>query len=61
VERFDLDQALLDCALQNISQRASNRRREAIHDALLLAGIVLGSSLAILGCVAWYLIVMGRV
>jgi len=60
LERFDLDKALLDCALQNIAQRRSERRREAIHDALLLAGIVLSSSLAIVSCVAWYLIVMGR-
>ncbi len=60
VEPFDLDRALLDCALENIAVRASNRRREAIHDALLLAGIVLSSSLAIFGCIAMWLIVEGR-
>ena len=60
MEPFDLDRALLACALENIAQRASNRRREAIHDALLLAGIVLSGSLAIFGCIAMWLIVEGR-
>jgi hypothetical protein len=60
VERFDLDRALLDCALQNIAQRRLERRREAIHDAMLLIGIVLSGSLAIFGCVVWWLIVEGR-
>jgi hypothetical protein len=59
-DAFNLDQALLDCALQNIAQRRADERREAIYDAILLAGIVLSSSLTIVGCIAWYLIVMGR-
>ena len=59
-DAFDLDRALLDCALENIAQRRLERRREAIHDALLLAGIVLSSSLAIFGCIAMWLIVEGR-
>jgi hypothetical protein len=60
MERFDLNQALFDTAMQNIAQRALERRRESIHDALLLAGIVLSSSLTIFGCIVWWLIVVGR-
>ena len=59
-DAFDLDKALLATALQNINQRRLERRREAIHDALLLVGIVLSSSLAIFGCIAMWLIVEGR-
>ncbi len=59
-DAFDLDRALLDCALENIAQRASNRRREAIHDALLLAGVSISLFLATFGCVLMWLIVEGR-
>jgi hypothetical protein len=60
-DAFDLSRALLHCALQNIHQRALERRGEAIHDTLLLVGIVLSSSsLAICGCIVWWLIVEGR-
>jgi hypothetical protein len=60
MERFNLDQALLNCALQNIAQRRSERRREAIHDALLLAGVSASLFLATFGGVLAWLIVQGR-
>ncbi len=60
MEPFDLDRALLDCALENIAQRASNRRHEAIHDALLLAGVSIILFLATFGCVLMWLLVEGR-
>ncbi len=59
-DAFDLDRALLDCALENIAQRALERRREAIHDALLLAGASISLFLATFGCVLMWLIVEGR-
>ncbi len=61
MEPFDLDRALLDCALENIAQRASNRRREAIHDALLLACVALSSAAVVTFALACWLVVNGRI
>ena len=60
-ERFDLDRALLDCALQNIAQWRLKRRHEAIHDAILLAGITISLTIAIMAGVFAWLLVNGRV
>ena len=57
----DLDRALLDCAMQNIAQRASKRRREAIHDAILLAGITISLTIAIMAGVWLWLLVHGNI
>lgn len=60
-DAFDLDQALLDCAMQNIAVRARQRRFEAIHDAILLAGITISLTIAIMAGVWCWLLVSGRV
>ncbi len=60
VGAFDLDRALLDCALENIAVRALERRREAIHDALLLAGVSISLFLAAFGAILLFLMVTGR-
>ncbi len=59
-DAFDLDRALFHTAMENIAGRARERRREAIHDAMLLVGVVLSASLTILSCIVWWLIVEGR-
>ena len=60
VERFDLDRVLLDRDLQNIAQRARQRRGEAIIDGVLVAA--LGVSLTFTGAFALlcWLVVHGR-
>ncbi len=60
MERFDLDRALLDCALENIAQRARQRRGEAIIDGVLVT--TLGISLTFTGAFALlcWLVVHGR-
>ena len=57
----DLDRALFDCALQNIAVRARQRRFEAIHDAILLVGITISLTIAIMAGVWLWLLVNGRV
>ena len=59
-DAFDLDRALLDCARQNIAQRARQRRGEAIIDGVLAAA--LGISLTFTGMFALlcWLVVHGR-
>lgn len=60
-DAFDLDQALLDCAMQNIAVRARQRRFEAIHDVILLLGITISLTIAIMAGVWCWLLVSGRV
>ena len=61
VETFDLERATFDCAMQNIAQRARQRRREAILDVVLLASVVLSSAAAIMFAIACWLVVNGRI
>ena len=57
----ELDRALFDCAMQNIAGRARQRRHEAIHDAILLVGITISLTIAIMAGVFAWLLVNGRV
>ncbi len=61
VEAFDLDRVLFDAAMKNITQRRLKRRREAIHDAILLAGVTISLTIAIMAGVWCWLLVNGRV
>lgn len=56
-EKFEA--ALFAHALDSIAQRRQERRREAIHDALLVCGIAVSSSLAVTGGIAMWLLVNG--
>lgn len=60
-EPFGLDRALLDCALENIAQRARQRRGEAILDGVLLACVALSSAAVVTFALACWLVVNGRI
>jgi hypothetical protein len=60
-DAFDLDRALFDCAMKNIAGRPRQRRLEAIHDAILLAGATISLTIAIMAGVWLWLLVNGRI
>ncbi len=59
-DAFDLDRALIDCALQNIAQRARQRRGEAVIDGVLLACVSLSSAAVVMFAIVCWLVVNGR-
>jgi hypothetical protein len=59
-DAFGLDRALFDTAMQNIAQRASQRRREAILDGVLLACLAFSSAFLVVFAIMCYLVVNGR-
>lgn len=58
---FELGEALKAVAMANIAQRALERRREAIHDALLVAGAAVSLALASAAGAFLWLLVNGSV
>jgi hypothetical protein len=58
---IELERALFDTAMQNIAVRARQRRREAIHDALLVLGSAVSLTIATMAGVWLWLLVNGRV
>ena len=59
-DAFDFERAVFDCAMQNIAVRARQRRREAIHDGLLVAGAAISGGIATFGCILFWLLINGR-